>query len=362
MGEQAPERVVVALSGGVDSSLAAALLQAEGHDVIGVTLHLWDAEGSQRVGRCCAPEDRDDARATCELLGIPHYVFDERAAFRRYVVDPFVHDNLAGETPSPCVACNQQVKLGRLWGIAESLGASALATGHYVRTAPLEDGEGVALLRGRDAGKDQSYFLYGVEPALLSRLRFPLGDLEKDAARELAREFALPNWNKPDSQELCFIPDGDVSGFIKAQAGDAPAAVAGAIVDEDGTELGRHAGIEGFTIGQRRGLGVSGPSPRYVLRVVADQETVVVGGAERLLQPALQATDAAWPGGMPVGAFDAHVRFRHGQRPVAARVEPTADGFRALFDAPQRAIAPGQAAVVYLGERVVGGGIIQEPR
>ena len=359
MGAIPPERVVVALSGGVDSSVAAALLHEQGHDVIGVTLHLWDAEGTHRVGRCCAPEDRDDARATCDLLGIPHYVFDERQAFQKHVVDPFIKGNLAGETPSPCVACNQQVKLGRLWEIAESLGATALATGHYVRIGrPVGDGP-VALLKGRDATKDQSYFLYGVAPEVLARLRFPLGELEKDASREHARRLGLPNWNKPDSQELCFVPDGDVSGFIRDHAGDAPAGVAGPIVDDDGRILGQHGGIEGFTIGQRRGLGISADSPRYVLRVLAGEAKVVVGRDADLLRPELSAVRASWQGPEPQGSFKATVRFRHGQDPVAATVEPTVGGFRALFATPQRAVAPGQAAVLYTGDRVLGGGIIQ---
>jgi tRNA-specific 2-thiouridylase len=194
-------RVLVAMSGGVDSSLAAALLHAEGHSVIGVTLHLWDASGDNKVGRCCAPEDRDDARRTCELLGIPHYVLDERAAFRAQVVDPFVQTNLAGRTPIPCVACNQEVKLKKLWQVAQSFGAQRVATGHYARVRAAADGS-VELLRGRDETKDQSYFLFGVGQDVLSHLVFPLGELNKTEARERARDFGLPNWNKPDSQEL----------------------------------------------------------------------------------------------------------------------------------------------------------------
>lgn len=355
------QRVVVALSGGVDSSVAAGLLQEQGHEVIGVTLHLWDADGAQQVGRCCAPEDRDDARATCDVLGIPHYVMDERLAFAAHVVHPFIRDNLAGITPAPCVVCNQRVKLGRLWEIARSLGGDALATGHYVRTARGDDGS-PALLRGRDGDKDQSYFLYGIDPALIPHLRFPLGELQKADAREQGRRMGLPNFAKPDSQELCFVPDGDVRGFIKRHAEAAPGADVGregAIVDAEGVELGRHAGIEGFTVGQRRGLGVSAESPRYVLRVVPETAEVVVGDAGALLQDGLRAGDAAWLVPPPTAPFEGSVRIRHRHAPAPARITPTPGGFSVAFHRPQRAVAPGQAAVVYAGERVLGGGLIR---
>jgi len=349
------ERVLVAMSGGVDSSVAAALLHEAGHDVVGVTLHLWDAAGDQQVGRCCAPEDREDARRTCELLGVPHYVMDERAAFRRHVVDPFVHENLAGRTPIPCVHCNQQVKLGRLWEIAQALGATRVATGHYARVE--HTGDQTRLLRGADQDKDQSYFLFGVPQVVLRRLVFPLGGMTKDASREHGRRLGLPNWNKPDSQELCFIPDGDVRGFVARERptqGSRP----GAIVDEAGKQLGVHAGIEGFTVGQRRGLRVAGPEPRYVLRVLAEQNAVVVGGAESLLCGSLRAQAAAWIATPPEAAFDAEVQIRYRHRAARARVHATGDGFEVEFTEPQRAVAPGQAAVVYSGARVLGGGFI----
>src|SRR5690349_3803614 len=253
-------RVLVAMSGGVDSSVAAALLHEAGHQVIGVTLHLWDAEGQDKVGRCCAPEDRDDARRTCEQLGVPHYVLDERDAFRSAVVEPFMDAYLAGRTPSPCVQCNQHVKLGRLWEIAQSLGASHVATGHYARAVEGPAGE-PRLLRGCDHDKDQSYFLYGVPHEILARLVFPLGSMVKDQARGEAKRLGLPNWDKPDSQELCFVPDGDVRGFIGRRR-TGTASVPGPVLDESGRELTRQAGIEGFTIGQRRGLAVAGPEPR----------------------------------------------------------------------------------------------------
>lgn len=349
-------RVLVAMSGGVDSSLAAALLREAGHDAVGVTLHLWDAEGVDRVGRCCAPEDRDDARRTCEHLGIPHYVVDEREAFREHVVAPYVRDRLAGRTPLPCAACNGQVKLQRLAELARTLGATHVATGHYARIARAPDGQ-ARLLRGADAAKDQSYFLFGVPQPVLQRLLLPLGQMAKSDVREQARRLGLPNWNKPDSQELCFVPDGDVRGFI---ARHQPAADArdGAVVEEDGRVVGAHAGVEGFTIGQRRGLGTGGGDTRYVLRLVAERNEVVVGAADRLLRRDLRAERASWVEGRPARPFEASIRIRHGHRPAPARVTAIDAGFAAEFAEPQRAVAPGQAAVIYDGDRVVGGGTI----
>ncbi len=352
-------RVLVAMSGGVDSSLAAALLKEQGREVVGVTLHLWDAEGEDKVGRCCAPEDRDDARRTCDLLGVPHYVIDEREAFRRQVVEPFVATNLEGRTPIPCVACNQHVKLTRLWQLAQSFGATKLATGHYARVAAdgLADGHSrVQLLRGLDEDKDQSYFLFGVPQVVLSNLVLPLGELRKTESREVARRFGLPNWDKPDSQELCFVPDGDIGGFVKRHAEGA--GQAGDIVDESGSVLGRHAGVEAFTVGQRRGLGVPGRAPRYVLRVIHDTHQVVVGSSQDLDRHELEAHQVTWTGRQPAEAFPATVQIRSHHQGAQAFVSPTPDGFHARFEQAQRAIAPGQAAVVYVGDRVVGGGFI----
>jgi tRNA-specific 2-thiouridylase len=351
------ERVLVAMSGGVDSSLAAALLHEQGYDVVGVTLHLWDAEGDNKVGRCCAPEDRDDARRTCELLAVPHYVLDERDEFRRHVVDAFVSDNLAGRTPSPCVHCNQHVKLGRLVQIADRLGARSIATGHYARIGRDPSGAPL-LLRGRDRNKDQSYFLFGLPESLLDRLVFPLGELEKDDARLEAKRLGLPNWNKPDSQELCFVPDGNVSGFVKRESSDAQAGEGGNIVDEQGKVLGTHTGIEGFTVGQRRGIRVPGPTPRYVLRVLPESREVVVGDDARLLAGQLEASDASWSASIERAPLRAEVRIRYRHEPAPATVTPSERGFSVRFDEPQRAIAPGQAVVVYRGDQVLGGGFI----
>jgi len=348
-------RVLVAMSGGVDSSVAAALLHERGVPVVGVTLHLWDAGPGQAVGRCCAPEDREDARLTCDHLGVPHYVFDERADFREKVVDPFVADYRAGRTPSPCVHCNQQVKLGRLLEIAEELGCAHVCTGHYARIERDADGA-PRLLRGRDRTKDQSYFLYGVPGEVLSRLILPLGDLEKGRTREEGRRLGVPNWDKGDSQELCFVPDGDVGGFVDRETGEARR---GAIVDEAGQALGAHDGVHRFTVGQRRGLGLAGGGePKYVLRIVPESEEVVVGPREALFAERARAESVIWTGEAPDAPFEAEVQIRYRHRAAPAQVTPIPGGFEARFHEPQRAIAPGQAAVVYRGEQVIGGGLL----
>jgi tRNA-specific 2-thiouridylase len=354
-------RVLVAMSGGVDSSVAAALLAEAGVDVVGVTLHLWDASGEQKVGRCCAPEDREDARRTCDHLGVPHYVFDEREAFRSTVVEPFLDEYSAGRTPSPCTHCNRTVKLLRLVELADQLGATHVATGHYARL--LRDPDAPAstprLLRGADPGKDQSYFLFGVPAPVLRRMVFPLGAFQKDETRAEARRLGLPNADKPDSQELCFVPDGNVSGFVAAERGaDRP----GRVVDEDGRALATHGGLAGFTVGQRRGLGLPGGGPpRYVLRVLGDSGDVVVGAKDGLYRRRFSARDAAWPSEPPGPTFEGRVRIRHRHEPAPAEVRLTEGGrgFEVVFREPQRAITPGQASVIYRGDQVVGGGFIR---
>ncbi|MGB0678684.1 MAG: tRNA 2-thiouridine(34) synthase MnmA [Polyangiales bacterium] len=345
--------MIVAMSGGVDSAVAAALLQAQGHDLVGVTLHLWDASGAQMVGRCCSPEDRDDARRVSEHLGIPHYTFDERTAFRQAVVDPFVAAYARGITPAPCVRCNRSVKLGHLEAIADELGAATIATGHYAQLWRRDDA--VVLARGRDAGKDQSYFLFGLRQSLLRRLCFPLGALDKGETRRLAQDFGLPNADKADSQELCFVPDGDVAGFVTRQGATQQP---GPIRDASGALLGEHRGLAGYTVGQRRGLGLAGGPPRYVLKLVPERNEVVVGEEDALAADVLHAAEAAWNGPVPREAFVARVQIRSRHKAAPAEVIPTAEGFCVRFAAPQRAIAPGQAAVVYVDDVVRGGGII----
>ena len=342
------------MSGGVDSSVAAALLREAGHELVGVTLHLWDADGEQQVGRCCAPEDRDDARRTCEHLGIPHYVLDERDAFRRHVVDPFVTEYQAGRTPIPCVSCNRTVKLTYLAEVARRFDATHIATGHYARLLRAADGQ-LRLLRGRDHDKDQSYFLFGLPQSTLQRLLFPLGELRKSEVREAGRRLGVPNADKPESQELCFVPDGRVGDFIHREgSGTKP----GAIIDPEGRVLGRHEGVANFTRGQRRGLGLGGGGTRYVLRIVPETADVVVGDDSQLYERVLSATDAHWVTDRPLAPFQGQVRIRYRHRAAPADVTPIDDGFEVRFDEPQRAITPGQAAVVYRGDEVIGGGFI----
>jgi tRNA-uridine 2-sulfurtransferase len=348
-------RVLIALSGGVDSSVAAALLHEQGHELVGVTFHLWDATGDDKVGRCCAPEDRDDARRTADDLGFPHYVIDERAAFRRQVVEPFLDSYLGGTTPAPCVACNQHVKVTRLVELADRFGCERIATGHYARIARSTEGQGVRLLRGHDRAKDQSYFLYGVPPAVLARLDFPLGELTKDQTRAEGVRLGVPNADKPDSQELCFVPDGNIGGFVETQRG---VAQQGEIRDELGNVVGEHHGIYRYTVGQRRGLRLGGGPARYVLKVLPREGAVVVGAEQGLLASTCEARSAAWCGAEPREPFMADVRVRYRHAPARAHVTPEGSSFRVQFEAPQRAITPGQAAVVYLGDEVVGGGII----
>jgi tRNA-specific 2-thiouridylase len=347
-------RVLIALSGGVDSSVAAALLAEQGHELVGVTFHLWDAQGENKVGRCCAPEDRDDARRSAEHVGFPHYVIDEREAFRTHVVEPFLDTYLGGSTPAPCVSCNQHVKVARLVELADSFGCERIATGHYARIERGADGS-VKLLRGHDRNKDQSYFLYGVAPHVLSRLMFPLGALNKEETRREGIRLGVPNADKPDSQELCFVPDGDIGGFVERER---QVRERGEIVDAEGGVVGEHRGIYRYTVGQRRGLNLGGGPARYVLRVLPSERRVVVGDEAALFSEQLEAHSAAWCSAIPREPFEAEVRVRYRHAGAKARIFPFERGFRAEFSAPQRAITPGQAAVVYAGDEVLGGGII----
>jgi tRNA-uridine 2-sulfurtransferase len=355
----ARSRVVVAMSGGVDSSVAAARLCAEGHEVVGVTLHLWDypPAGSAR-SRCCAPEDIHDARRVADKLGISHYAFDRRVLFEQQVVEPFVDAYLAGRTPSPCVWCNRTVKVPELLALADRLGATRVATGHYARV--LADQNGAPRLhRGRDSGKDQSYFLYMLRPEQLARLLLPLGESTKDEVRAEAWARGLPGAGKGESQELCFVADGYVS-FVEQRA--AARVRPGPIEDTDGRTIGAHAGIHRFTVGQRKGLGVARGEPAFVVDIDADRAAVLVGSAEQARARGAVLVDCCWADDVafPTEAM-LKVRSQHGG--VAAWLVlgdgPAGQGtVRARFAEPIHGVSPGQVAVAYRGDRVLGGATI----
>ena len=344
-------RIVVAMSGGVDSSVVAALAARTGVETIGVTLQLYDhGEATSRAGACCAGRDIRDARAVCDRLGIAHYVFDHETSFREQVVDRFADEYLAGRTPIPCVQCNMGPKFTDLFALARDLGADALATGHYVRR--VEGAEGAELHRGADPARDQSYFLFATTAAQLDFLRFPLGNLPKMRVREIAGELGLLVATKPDSQDICFVPDGDYAGLVRKLRPEA--AQGGEIVDLAGRKLGEHRGIIHYTVGQRRGLEIGGsPEPLYVVRVEAEAQRVVVGPRRALAVAAARLEDMNVLG--PLSGTLA-VKVRSMAKPVAARMLDD----RLVFDAPEYGVAPGQAAVLYDGDRVLGGGWIAD--
>jgi tRNA-specific 2-thiouridylase len=354
-----PGLIVAALSGGVDSAVAAGLLVEQGHRVVGMTMRLYDARGTAAAsgGRCCGPRDVEDARAVCAHLGIPHYVVDLAAEFGAAVVDDFVEAYLAGETPNPCVKCNQHIKFSPLLERARAIGADVLVTGHYAQIVA-HDGA-PALVRGRDAGKDQSYFLFSMPPGELAAVRFPLGGLTKDEVRGHAARLGLPNAVKPESQEICFVPDGDYAGFVSAQAlrkGRAMPAP-GAIVDADGTVLGAHAGVHHFTLGQHRGLGnLATREKRYVTAVDPARAEVVVGPRAAAERKTLAIRDLRWLS-PPRARLSASVQVRHRGAPIAAEIA-VADGVATATLGEPTVAAPGQAAVLYDGDRVLAGGWI----
>jgi tRNA-specific 2-thiouridylase len=350
-------RIVVAMSGGVDSSTAAALLWERGHDVVGVTLKLYDARGTAASigGRCCTPRDIDDARATAARFGFPHYVLDESEAFARGVIDDFIESHRNARTPNPCVRCNEKMKFGPLVRFARSVGAEALATGHYAR---VEVGEqGVRLRRAADREKDQAYFLFAVDPRLWSYVQFPLGAMPKAQVRAEAQRLGLPNWDKPDSQEICFIPDGNHKAFVEARGG---AGKAGEIIDETGDVLGVHKGTHHFTVGQRKGLpGVGGADPRFVKRIDAATGKVFVGPRSDLGTREIGVEDTRWLHGAGSGPIRCDVQLRHHAIARPATVLPSAAGdagARVAFDEPVPGVAPGQAAVFFRDDEVLGGG------
>ncbi len=355
--------VVVAMSGGVDSSVTAAVLKEEGFDVVGVTLQLYDHGAAVgRKGACCAGQDIHDAKRVAARLEIPHYVLDFESRFRDDVIKDFADSYVAGETPVPCIQCNRTVKFRDLFAVARDLGAAALATGHYVRRLPAPDGP--ALFRAVDSARDQSYFLFGTTRAQLDFLRFPLGGLTKPETRRLAERFELPVAAKPDSQDICFVPDGNYADLVaKLRPG---AIEPGEIVHQDGRVLGQHDGIIHFTIGQRRGLGVGGQDgdasrPLYVLRLEPETRRVIVGPKSALGRMRLLATGLNWlgEGASPPPGMPASVRIRSAAEPAPARLFPAGEGaVEARFETPRFGVAPGQAAVFYDGSRVLGGGWI----
>ena len=355
-------RIVVAMSGGVDSSVTAALLAEAGHDVVGVTLQLYDHGAAVgRKGACCAGQDIHDARAVADRIGIPHYVLDYESRFRDAVIEDFADSYLRGETPIPCVRCNQTVKFRDLLATARDLGAAALATGHYVRRVMGK--RGPEMHRAADPAKDQSYFLFATTAGQLDYLRFPLGGLGKAETRAIAARLDLPVAHKPDSQDICFVPDGGYARIVEKLRPEA--AEPGEIVDLDGAVLARHHGIVNFTIGQRRGLDIGGRAdsdgPLYVIRLEPAARRVVVGPREALACSHVSLGEVNWLGGgpIPAGGMKVQVKLRSTMTPVAATLHAAGEGgAQVTLDDPEFGVSPGQACVLYDGDRMLGGGWI----
>ena len=353
------KRIVVAMSGGVDSSVAALLLHRQGYEVIGVTMRLWTVERQDvpsHSKRCCSVEDIDDARRVCDSIGVPHYVQNFEREFQQHVVDYFVKEYDRGRTPHPCLACNDKIKFDFLLRRAMFLDADYIATGHYARVA--ETPEGFRLLKGADPRKDQSYVLFTLTQNELARLQFPVGEYPKDRIREIAAEAGLPVADKPDSQEICFIPDGDYRKFV----GERNLPRAGDFIDMDGQKIGRHPGVQFFTVGQRRGLGINGNtgSPMFVVAIDAEDNRVTLGREEHLFRTDLWASRVnfvrPFPSDVP---FEATAKIRYKAEASPATVVPHGDWAEVRFHQPQRAVTPGQAVVFYHDDELLGGGLIE---
>ena len=354
----AETRVVVAMSGGVDSSATAALLAEQGYEVVGITLQLYDhGAATARSKACCAGQDIHDARRVAERIGVPHYVLDYESRFRTEVIDRFADSYVRGETPIPCVLCNQTVKFHDLLTTARDLGADALATGHYVRR--VEGAEGPELHTGADQGRDQSYFLFATTREQLGFLRFPLGELDKDGTRAIARRHGLPVSDKPDSQDICFVPNRDYASLVARLRPDAHRP--GEIVDREGAVLGRHEGIAHFTIGQRRGLGLGGGEALYVLRLEPGAARVVVGPHDALARRHIALEEVNWLGNgpSPEDGLECAVKVRSTRPAAPARLVRHGVGWAVELADPEFGVAPGQACVFYDGSRVLGGGWIR---
>jgi tRNA-specific 2-thiouridylase len=366
-----PKTIAVAMSGGVDSSTVAAMLRAEGHQVIGLTMQLWNQrrlsghEGMPETitGRCCSLDDVYDARRVAETLGIPYYVVNHEERFEREVVRPFVQEYLSGRTPIPCSLCNNHLKFDQLLIVAQQIGADTLATGHYALVDYDDDRGRWLLKRPTDRSKDQTYFLFGLTQEQLSRTIFPLGKLNKPQVRELARDHGLALADKPDSQEICFVPGGDYKSFLDAYLGEQNESfpqTAGELVTSDGKVIGEHSGIHNFTVGQRKGLGVATGSPLYVIQINGDTREVIVGGSDELYSRTLRAHRVNLIAVEQLrDPMRVKVKIRHRHEAAPAVAEMTGEReVLVTFDEPQRAITPGQAAVFYQGEVVLGGGWI----
>lgn len=365
------ELIAVAMSGGVDSSTVAALLKREGKRIVGMTMQLWNQRRLPELtpegptGRCCSLDDVYDARAVAGALGIPYYVVNFEQRFEREVVQPFIDEYLAGRTPIPCTLCNNHIKFDQFIEMADGAGAALIATGHYARVGYDQASRRWQMRKGRDAAKDQTYFLFGLKQEQLARTLFPLGHLTKPEVRALAEELRVPTANKNDSQEICFVPNGDYAAFIEAyfrEKGIEPQQAEGEIVTADGKSLGRHRGVHHYTVGQRKGLGVAVGEPLYVIATEPATQRVIVGSGDELYRAELTAKEVNWVSiSAPEAPYRCEVKIRNKHEAAPATLVPAGDPgrVRVRFDQPQRAVTPGQAAVFYDDDLVLGGGWIE---